>query len=160
RSRISGGLFVLIVSAIGLGTATSRDAAAQTPPSTPSNAPATPPAPVQSERFDIERYAVEGNTLLKPEEIEAAVRPFTGRAREYSDVQVNVPEQELSRGVVTLQVVEAAIRRVSVQGNSAFSEQNIRRSLPALQEGSFPNATALSANVQLANENPAKQVDV
>ena len=171
RSRISGGFFALVVSVSGLSVTVSPDAAAQPP--------AAAPAPVQSERFDVERYAVEGNTLLKPEEIEAAVRPFTGKAREYGDVQralealetlyrargysavqVNVPEQELSRGVVTLQVVEAAIRRVSVQGNSAFSEQNIRRSLPALQEGSFPNATALSANVQLANENPAKQVDV
>ena len=58
-------------------------------------------------------------------EIDAVTRPFTGKGREYGDVQralealesryrergfsavqVTVPEQELKGGVVTLQVIE------------------------------------------------------
>ena len=38
-------------------------------------------------RFDITRFAVSGNTLLSPSEVDAAVAPFTGTQRDFSDVQ-------------------------------------------------------------------------
>lgn len=135
-------------------------------------------APVESERFDIEAYEVEGNTLLKPQEIEHMLLPYTGRQREYGDVQralevlertyrargysavqVFVPEQELG-GKVKIQVVESSIRRIRVEGARFVDDVNVRRALPSLQEGAYPNATAISENVQLANENPARIVDV
>jgi hemolysin activation/secretion protein len=133
----------------------------------------------QTERFDIDRFEVVGNTLLPAAEIEEALKPFTGKQREYGDVQralealelryrtagfsavlVSVPEQELGKGSVRLTVLESRIARVVVEGNKAFSEANIRASLPALKEGVSPRAADISANVQLANENPAKQADV
>lgn len=136
-------------------------------------------AQTQTERFDINRFRIEGNTLLKPEEIETVVMPFTGKQREYGDVQramealrqryrsggysvvwVVAPEQALDGGVVTLRVIEARIGKVTIAGNRFFDESNIRSSLPALIEGVPPRAGDISANVQLANENPAKQVDV
>ena len=136
-------------------------------------------AQTETERFDIDRFVIEGNTLLTEREIEDVVRPFSGKQREYGDVQralealevryrekgysavqVSVPEQELGGGVVKLEVIEASIRRIRVQGGEAFDEANVRRALPAIGEGKFPNATAISENVQLANENPARQVDV
>lgn len=136
-------------------------------------------AQVQSDRFGIERFDVVGNTLLPASEIEELLRPFTGKNREYGDVQralealeqayrtagysavqVSVPEQELGKGPVRLNVVEMRIARVTVEGNKAFSQSNIRASLPALKEGTSPRASDISANVQLANENPAKQADV
>lgn len=141
--------------------------------------PALSLAQAQTERFDIERFSIEGNTLLKPDEIEAVLKPFTGKHREYGDVQraiealrqryrtggfsavwVVAPEQDLDRGVVTLRVVEARIGKVNLSGNRFFDDTNIRASLPALREELPPRAGDLSANVQLANENPAKQVDV
>jgi hemolysin activation/secretion protein len=142
-------------------------------------APPVSHAQVQTERFDIERFEVVGNTLLPASDIEALLKPFTGKGREYGDVQralealelryrsagysavqVSVPEQELGKGPVRLNVLEMRIARVVVEGNKAFSEANIRRSLPALKEGTSPRAADISANVQLANENPAKQADV
>jgi hemolysin activation/secretion protein len=133
----------------------------------------------QTERFDIDRFEVVGNTLLPAAGIDEVLKPFTGRQREYGDVQralealellyrsagysavlVSVPEQELGKGSVRLNVLEARIARVVVEGNKAFSEANIRASLPALKEGVSPRAADISANVQLANENPAKQADV
>ena len=135
--------------------------------------------PTQTERFDVDRYEVVGNTLLPAAEIEELLKPFTGKGREYGDVQralealelryrsggysavqVTVPEQELGRGSVRLNVLEPRIARVLVEGNKAFSEANIRASLPALKTGSSPRAGDISANVQLANENPAKQADI
>ena len=137
-------------------------------------------APVRNdERFDITRFAVEGNTLLTQARVDEAVTPFRGPGRVYGDiqqalealenayrsagytaVQVSVPEQELTGGVVRLQVVETVVGKVVVSDNRHFSEQNIRASIPQLVEGSAPNLRRISESVQLANDNPAKQVNV
>lgn len=141
-------------------------------------APATP-AGVPTPRFAIQRFAVEGNSLIPTAVIESALAPFTGASRDFADVQkaletlenlyrvkgfntvyVSVPEQELEKGVVRLKVVEGKIGKVTVEGNEHFSAENIRRSLPMLKEGEAPNATRLSENVQLANQNPSKAVEV
>lgn len=136
-------------------------------------------AQTQMVRFNIDRFKIEGNTLLKPHEIEAVLKPFTGIQREFGDVQrasealrqhyrgkgfsvvwVVAPEQDLDRGVVTLRVIEGRIGKVTIEGNRFFDDANIRSSLPALGEEVSPRAMDISANAQLANENPAKQVDV
>lgn len=133
----------------------------------------------QDERFDVHRYQVEGNTLLAPAHVEALVAPFVGHKRNYGDiqkalealenayrasgygtVQVYVPEQELTQGVVRLQVTEGVVGKIAVTGNQHFDAANIRATLPDLQEGRAPNMRKLSENIQLANENPAKQVEV
>ena len=132
----------------------------------------------ETERFDIDRFNVEGNTLLAADELEELLKPFVGKGREYGDVQralealelryrergysavqVHVPEQELG-GTVKLSVLESSIRRIRVQGGEFFDEANVRNALPGLREGGYPNAVAISENVQLANENPARQLDV
>ena len=145
-------------------------------------APAIPPEAVQTPvelRFDITRYRVEGNTLLPAEEVERTVSAYAGKGRDFGDVQralealqeayrqrgysavqVYLPEQELARGEVLLRVVEARITKLDVRGNKFYDEANIRRSLPALAEGSTPNANAVAKNLRLANENPGKQTNV
>ncbi len=133
----------------------------------------------QDVSFDINRFQVEGNTLLPAERVQQLVSPFVGKKRVYGDVQkalealegayrkagygtvqVFVPEQELAAGTVRLVVTESVVGKVSLEGNKHFSDANIRNTLPSLQEGRAPNLRALSENIQLANENPAKQVDV
>ncbi|AVR97959.1 ShlB/FhaC/HecB family hemolysin secretion/activation protein [Pseudoduganella armeniaca] len=128
-------------------------------------------------RFDISRFDVTGNTLLAPAVVAAAVAPFTGKARDFGDVQralealeaayraagytvvtVELPEQELERGIVHLRVVQAKIGRVAVRGNRHFDEANVRRSLPGLREGETPNVSAISDSLQLANDNPARKI--
>lgn len=136
-------------------------------------------AQTPTERFDIDRFNIEGNTLIKHDEIEVVLMPYTGKQREYGDVRraiealrehyrsagfgavwIVAPEQDLDRGVVILRIIEARTGKVTLQGNHFFDDANIRSSLPALREGVPPRAGDISANVQLANENPAKQVDV
>ena len=128
-------------------------------------------------RFEIGRFEVSGNTLLGAAEIERAVAPFTGKGRDFGDVQralealealyhargyslvrVQLPEQELVGGAVRLQVLQTPIGRVKVEGNGSFSTANVRRSLPALREGETPNLAHVSANLKLANENPARKL--
>lgn len=131
------------------------------------------------EHFDIDHFVVEGNSLLSAEKIDELVAPFTGKQKVYGDVQralealesayraagfntvqVYVPEQELSQGLVKLAVTEGKIGKIKVSGNKHFSEANVRAALPSLKEGAVPNARLLSENIQLANDNPAKQVEV
>ena len=139
-------------------------------------------SPVQGDetvRFAIARFEVSGNSLLDDGDLASLVAPYTGpsrvygdvqkaleavenayRARGYGAVQVSAPEQELTQGVVRLEVSEAKVGRISVTGNTYFDQQNILASVPGLAVGVTPNARALSENVQLANESPAKKIEV
>ena len=139
--------------------------------------PAAAPAPDDIVRFEISRFEVAGNTLLDPKEIDQAVAPHAGPNRDFGDVQralealealyhargynvvsVQLPEQELNGGVVRLKVVQTRIGGIKVTGNAYHSEENIRRSLPALAAGQTPNLRDVSANLKLANENPSKKI--
>ncbi|MFA7292132.1 MAG: ShlB/FhaC/HecB family hemolysin secretion/activation protein [Rhodocyclaceae bacterium] len=129
--------------------------------------------------FEIRQIEVNGNTLLSAYQIREIVTPFVGKDKGFGDiqralealegayrkagynaVQVITPEQELTAGLLRLEVRETPIGNITVRGNQHFSEANIRATLPSLQEGKTPNARQLSENIQLANENPAKQIDV
>lgn len=131
------------------------------------------------ERFNITRFQVEGNSLLPADEVARLVAPMVGQNSVYGDiqkvlealenayrnagynaVQVYVPEQELTSGVVRIQVTEGTVGNITVTGNKYFSEQNIRASLPQLQSGKPPNLRKISEAVQLSNDNPAKQINV
>jgi hemolysin activation/secretion protein len=137
------------------------------------------PCLAADDSFDIARFQIEGNTLLPEAEVQRAVAPLVGEKRVYGDiqkalealeqayrragfstVQVYVPEQELTGGVVRLVVTEGVIGKVVISGNRYFDAGNIRRSLPALQEGRAPNLRQMSENIQLANDSPARQLEV
>src|SRR5687768_17222177 len=79
-------------------------------------------------RFDIARFEVEGNTPLSQQAAQDLFVPFTGKSRDFGDVQravealesayqrlgfsvvhVIVPEQVLSEGIVRLKVIETRI---------------------------------------------------
>jgi len=128
-------------------------------------------------RFEISRFEVTGNTLLSADAAQQAVAPFAGKDRDFGSVQqalealenayrelgysvvsVELPEQELDRGVVQLKVVETKIGKVNVKNNKYFDEVNVRRALPGLQPGQTPNLRDISASLKLSNENPAKRV--
>jgi len=130
-------------------------------------------------RFEITRFDISGNTLLSAAEAEAAVAPYAGRERDFGDVQkalealeaayhrrgykvvtVSLPEQELNGGVVRLNVVQTKIGRVVVSGNRYVDEANVRRSLPTLQAGGTPNLDKVSASLKMANENPARKINL
>jgi len=119
-------------------------------------------------RFDIARYLVVGNTMLKPAEISKVLRDYTGRQRDFADVQralealqtaysdkgygavqVTLPEQELERGEVRVEVMETRIGKIEVQGNEFHNEKNVRASLPSSREGATPNSLEIARNLKL-----------
>ena len=130
-------------------------------------------------RLEIVRFAVDGNTLLKPDEIDRALAPHVGKQKDFSDiqralevleqvyrekgygvVQVLLPEQDITRGVIRLHVKEPRIGKVVVEGNRNFSAANVRASLPALLPGATPNSQEVVRNLQLLSEHSAKKTTV
>lgn len=130
-------------------------------------------------RFEIVRFSVDGNTLLEPQEIGRAIASYTGKQKEFADIQralealeqiyrdhgyslvhVVLPEQDITRGVVRLHVIEPRIGKVVVEDNKYFDAINIRASLPSLQEGATPNSHRIAQDLQLLGEHPAKQTMV
>lgn len=128
-------------------------------------------------RFDIERYVVEGNTILPTEKIATLLVEHTGKARDFSDIQLTIerleeayrsrgytlttvilPEQELTSGAVRLQVIEPRVKEIKIDGNKHFDRENILASLPTLETGNSPRVTAISENLKAINENPAKKI--
>ncbi len=142
-------------------------------------APQKAPAADDSPRFEIRRFVFDGATLVPRAQLERDTAPFVGAQKTFADVQralevverayssagwsavqVVLPEQELDKGEIRFQIIEAKIGRVLVEGNKFFDEANIRASVPALTPGSAPNINAIARNLRVANESPAKQAQV
>jgi hemolysin activation/secretion protein len=158
-----------LVMAAGADTATPSATAA-------SPAPEAEPAVL---RFAINSYVLEGATLLSKAEIDTAVAPFVGNNKDFSDVQraleaveekyasrgysavhVLLPEQELEQGTVRFHVIESRFGKVEVKDNKYFSQANVLNALPSVRSGGVPRSGKIADELKLANENPARQLNV
>ena len=138
-----------------------------------------PAAVIPPPRFDIERFEINANTLLSPEEVGRIVKPYTGKNKDFADiqralealeqgfrdrgygvVQVLLPEQDITRGVVRFHVLQPKVGRVVIEGNTHFDAANIRHSLPSVKEGETPNSKDIARNLQITAEHPVKQTNV
>ncbi|HTW75914.1 MAG TPA: ShlB/FhaC/HecB family hemolysin secretion/activation protein [Steroidobacteraceae bacterium] len=121
-------------------------------------------------KFAISEFIVLGDHLLPPEVVERAVYPFLGPQRDLKTVQmavtaleqayrragygtvfVDIPQQDVTNGVVRLQITEGTIERVQVHGERYFSGRAIRAALPALRVGHTPNLPALQQQLGALN---------
>jgi hemolysin activation/secretion protein len=138
----------------------------------------TPPSRAASNTFDIWEFLVLGNHVLPQTQVEAAVYPFLGSDRDldtvkqaaqalteayksagYGAVYVDIPEQEVTEGVVRLKVTEGRVEHVQILGARYFSERQIRTALPALVPGQTPLLTALQTQLsQLNSQTTDRQV--
>ena len=108
-------------------------------------------------KFDVMEYAVEGNTKLADIAIERAVTPFLGEHKTLRDVEaarialegvyhdagyltvvVSIPEQDVSGGVVTLNVLEGQVERLRVKGAEYHLASGIKQQVPELAAGNVP----------------------
>lgn len=131
----------------------------------PSSTAATEAAPVI--RFDVLEFRIEGNSVLDDIEIERAVIPHLGPGRSVTDVEaaranlertyheagyltvfVDIPEQDVRGGVVTLKVTEATVNRLRVKGTKYFSAGRIRDVAAAVAEGAVPYFPNVQADIQ------------
>lgn len=135
-------------------------------------------AATEVRHFDIWEYRVDGNSLLSSAQIESTVYPYLGPARNlkaveqaaaalqavyksngYPLVAVNIPQQNVIGGVITLQVVEGRIDRVKISGNRYFLRSHLREELPALKRGSPLNMHMVRTELDDANRlNPYRSI--
>ncbi|MGD2063101.1 MAG: ShlB/FhaC/HecB family hemolysin secretion/activation protein [Nitrospirota bacterium] len=123
--------------------------------------------------FTVERFAVDGNSLLEIERIDAKLRQYIGAAKTIEDVEaaraaleqlyhsagypavlVFIPEQTTETGVIRLQVVESRVGRVRITGNRFFAKEKIMRELPSLSPDELIYLPAVQADLTRANRNP------
>jgi hemolysin activation/secretion protein len=134
-------------------------------------------AAAQQQTIRVNAVRVEGNTLLPEPAIAALVTGVAGSERNmselnqlaariqsayrdagYGGVVAYLPEQQISSGNVVIQVVEGKLANVRITGNRHFDSANIRAGLPSLREGVTPVVRSIDRDLQLTNENPAKEV--
>ena len=139
-------------------------------------APQSTPVPPH---FAVNSFAVEGAHALPAASIDATLAPFQGpsvtfarleeaiaalkaKYREAGIDAVNIvlPQQDISNGIIKISVTEARLGKVEVAGNKFFSSDNIVRALPALVPGETPNMDDVAAEVRMSNDNPSKQIQV
>ncbi|PMS21638.1 hypothetical protein C0Z18_07215 [Trinickia dabaoshanensis] len=127
--------------------------------------------------FDVNEFIVRGNTTLTGLDVEKAVYPFEGPGKSLADVNaardalqkvyqdkgyqsvvVELPPQEVKNGVIVLQVVEAKVGRVHVEGAKYDSPLRIRDAVPALAEGKVPDFGAAQQQLADLNRTADRQV--
>lgn len=128
-------------------------------------------------KVDINEYIVRGNSVLDARTIELAVTPYLGpqrtmkdvenardallsayNARGYQSVYVDLPEQQVTGGVVYLQVNETKVGRVRVVGAQYNSPLEVREQVPALKEGQVPDFNQAQAELTALNRSAKRQV--
>ena len=125
----------------------------------------------------IHEYRVLGTKKLSEEEVGEAVYPFLGpgrtredvekaraaleeayKAKGYQTVTVQVPQQQMRRGVVLLQAVEATVGQLRVKGSRYFSLAEIKRRAPSLAPGTVPNFNDVQRDIVALNQLPDRRV--
>jgi hemolysin activation/secretion protein len=135
-------------------------------------------ANAQEPRVQVDQFVVSGNTLLSQDALAAALARFKGertlaelqdaalvvqalyRDAGYGGVVAYVPPQTGTPGNATIVVLEGRVSHVYIAGNRQFSDANIRRAVPQLREGETPQVRRIDAQIQLANENPSRQISL
>ncbi|MBO9685306.1 MAG: ShlB/FhaC/HecB family hemolysin secretion/activation protein [Mitsuaria chitosanitabida] len=159
------------------GAPTTSEAPTQTD-ATPTQAPAdTAPAVDDTRTVDVYEYLVRGNTVLDARAIERAVLPYLGPARSrkdidgarealaaayqaagYQSIYVDLPEQQVTDGVVILQVSEVRVGRLRVTGSEYSSLTELRDQVPSLREGEVPNFQQAQTELNALNRGGQRQV--
>src|SRR5262249_46409573 len=76
----------------------------------------------------------------------------------YQTVNVAVPAQEPTHGIVYLQVTETPVGRLRVRGSRYYSLREIKRAAPSLAEGNVPNFNEVTRDVIGLNQVPDRRV--
>jgi hemolysin activation/secretion protein len=127
-------------------------------------------------KLAVRGYDVRGNTVLAPSDF-GMLTNFTGtnidfaqlrdglgklqlRYRElgYSTINVTLPQQRLTNGVVQVKVVEGRLSDITVSGNRWFSTANVRRALPSLTTNVLLNEKWFQPELDQANANRDRQI--
>lgn len=127
--------------------------------------------------FDILEFQVEGNTKLAKDKIEAAVYPHMGEKKTIDDVEkaredleksyhqagyltvlVDIPEQEVDKKVVRLNVTEGKVGQLRVKNSHYFTLNRIKELSPSVKEGEVPHFPTVQKDIARLNRTADKRV--
>jgi hemolysin activation/secretion protein len=128
------------------------------------------PGQEQQLKFDIWEFQVGGNTVLENTLVERSVYRYLGKDKTIEDIDaasvalqtlykdngyptvlVNIPQQDVSKGIVKLDVIEGKVDRLRISGSRYFSLGMIREKVPALAEGEVPHLPTVQEQLQTLN---------
>ncbi len=136
--------------------------------------PPPPPevAPLPAVRVFVREIRVVGSTVFPPDELATVIAPYVNRDVTAEDLEalrlaltrlyvnkgyVNsgaiLPDQAVTEGVITFQIIEGALTDIEVEGNRWFRAGYLRRRL-ALGAGPPLNLNTLQQQLQLLLEDP------
>ena len=120
--------------------------------------------------FDILEFQVEGNTKLTKMQIEAAVYPIMGEKKTIADVEkareslekayhqagyltvlVDIPEQEVDKKIVRLNVTEGRVGLLRVKDSKYFALGRIKKLAPSIAEGEVPHFPTVQKDISKLN---------
>jgi len=132
------------------------------------NAPAT---------FEVKGYEIRGNTLFSYDDMEPIFAKYVAtnasfqtirdalsefqmayRNRGFVTVAVTLPQQQLTNGIVKVQVTEGKLAEISVINNKHFSSNNVMRALPGLHTNMLLNSLVFQQDLDRANGNRDRQI--
>ncbi len=131
-------------------------------------------------RFEVEKYYVEGNSVLSPEIVASVMTNVDGafgtnvskegviaaamelqkayRERGFVTVAVGVPQQKITNATVKVEVTEGRLANIKVAGNHYFSSNDVMRTLPSLHTNTILNGQIFTAELNRANANQDRQI--
>ncbi len=121
--------------------------------------------------YFISEYRVTGSKLVSGEDISKAVYPFLGPGRTAEDIEqarvalekvfhgrgyqavtVNIPQQSGRRGIIRMEVVEARVGNLNVNGARWHLPSSIRRKAPSMAPGERPSFNDIERDVIALNQ--------
>jgi len=125
-------------------------------PRPPAQAPARRPA--DEVLFQVQSFKLEGVALLSEDQVQRVLQSYVGREISFFDLEaamaavaaayeaegwlarVQVPEQDVVDGVVTLRVMEARLGRIIVDGKGSprLTQERVQRTMTARQQPGQP----------------------
>ncbi len=125
----------------------------------------------------IREFRVQGASSLPAVNVENAVYPWLGpgrssadveqaraaleeayRAQGYQAVSVAVPQQQIRRGVVVLQVQPGSVARLRVKGSRYYDLDAIRRRAQSVAEGQVVNFNRITDDLIALNQLPDRKI--
>ena len=172
----SGAVHAQVISPGQVGDTLKKAPELKMPESAPeirSAQPAPAPEAASAKKITVSSFAFTGNTIFSSNELAGLVSSYTHRPvtlleiyqaadvvtdyyaqHGYTLASVSVPAQKISGGVVTLEVLEGRISKISVEGNNSYAADHLGDYLGEVRNGTIYRGDALDEGLRRLNHLP------
>jgi hemolysin activation/secretion protein len=127
--------------------------------------------------FPVTNYEITGDSILSDETLTAILTKYTStnatvddvikaaselqleyRTRGFPTVNVTLPPQQITNGIVKIRVFVGRLSEINVTGNRYFSSNNVMGALPSLRTNIILNSSVFQSELDRANANQDRQI--